>query len=70
MAAVPIILGQPLTIWAGLVTFVSFLTTAGLGFAFHKGLLRFPFRYHIYAATTTLILAIIHVSLVVYLYYL
>ncbi|VVB65381.1 Uncharacterised protein [Candidatus Gugararchaeum adminiculabundum] len=71
MAAIPIILGFPLTMWLGALTLISLLITATLGYGFYKQKIhRIPFTYHMYAAALTLLLALIHIASVIYLYYL
>jgi hypothetical protein len=57
-----IILGIPLTIWLGFITFACLLTTVSLGvamFYFQKPV----FKYHRFFAFTTITLATIHLIL-------
>lgn len=69
MAPVPFILGFPLTMWMGGVTFILLLSTATIGLIIYKGWKRIPLKYHMYCALATIISALIHISLVIYLYY-
>ena len=69
MAPVPFILGLPVTIWMGGVTITFLLATLLIGLSIHKGWAKIPFKYHMYAAAATVISAIIHASLVYYLYF-
>jgi len=69
MAAVPFILGLPVTIWMGGVTLTFLLATLLIGLSIRKGWARIQFKYHMYAAVATLISAVIHASLVYYLYF-
>jgi len=69
MASVPIIVGLPLTIWMGGVTFALLLVTILIGLSINKGWARIPIKYHLYAALATATSAVIHASLVFYLYF-
>jgi hypothetical protein len=69
MARIPIILGFPATMWMGGVTFTLLLSTALIGLTIHKGWKDIPIKYHMYFALATIVSALIHISLVVYLYY-
>jgi hypothetical protein len=70
MASLPFILGLPVTIWMGGVTFTLLLITLLVGLSIHKGWRRIPIKYHMYLAIATLISAVIHASLVYYVYFL
>ncbi len=52
----------PLFAWAGLLTLLSLLTTAGYGYMLFKGKVR-SFRAHMMLAATTITLAVIHATL-------
>jgi hypothetical protein len=54
------ILGLPLYIILGILTFISLITTLVVGILIMKGKANIPFRYHMYLAGLTLILAILH----------
>jgi hypothetical protein len=69
MAPIPIILGFPATMWVGGVTFTLLVCTALIGLTIHKGWKDIPIRYHLYFVVATIISALIHISLVIYLYY-
>jgi len=53
-------LGLPLVAWGGIITLVSLLTTATLGFLYRTGRARFRFRWHWIAASVAIILGISH----------
>ena len=63
------ILGLPLVIWLGILTFLSLVTTATLGILVLKGLYNIPFRWHMRMAAVTVFFAVIHVSLVILQYF-
>jgi hypothetical protein len=54
------IFGWPLIVYLGILTFLSFLTTAIVGFSIYKGWLRVPIKTHLILAITSLTLATIH----------
>ncbi len=58
------VLGLPAVAWGGMATLISLLTTATLGYLFHTGRARFPFRWHPIAAITTITLGVIHGTIV------
>jgi hypothetical protein len=70
MAPVPFILGLPVTIWTGMVALTLLLATVLIGVGINKGWVNIPFKYHMYAAAATALSAVIHASLVFYLYFL
>ena len=70
MAPIPFIFGLPLTIPLGVLTLASLITTLLVGLSINKGWLDIPIKYHMYLAFTTLALAIVHASVVFYLYFL
>lgn len=62
------ILNIPLAVWLGMLTIIFVFTTASFGIAvhvFHKNV----FRYHRFFAFTTLILALIHATLALMLWF-
>jgi len=59
-----VILGLPLAIVFGIVTFICLVTTAVLGILVLKGLYHIPFKWHMRMAAATIIFAVIHVVLV------
>jgi len=59
------IFGLPLALVLGIVTFLSLLTTAILGFLVLKGLYNIPFKWHMRMAAATICFAVIHVILVI-----
>jgi hypothetical protein len=69
MAPIPFIIGLPVTIWMGVVTFALLLATALIGLSIKKGWRRIPLKYHMYVAAATVVSAIIHASLVFYMYF-
>ncbi|MFA6255937.1 MAG: hypothetical protein WC606_02015 [Candidatus Absconditabacterales bacterium] len=63
-----LILGKPLTMYLGILTFLAFSTTATLGFLIHKGY-RIPFKIHPTVAAISLLLAVIHGVLGIAIYF-
>ena len=61
--------GLPLYLYLGIITFAALITTATLGYLFLKGKFGVKFIWHKYMAITTIILAIIHATLVVSAYF-
>jgi hypothetical protein len=55
-----VILGLPVIAWGGILTLVSMLMTATLGYLFYTGKVRFPFYWHPTMAITTITLALLH----------
>ena len=56
--AFQVFLGMPLLAWGGLITFLSLLTTAFIGYNVHMG--KMKFKYHKLAVIITISLAFIH----------
>jgi len=54
------ILGKPLVMYLGILTFLSLLFTASIGYATVKGIRWVPFKYHPAMAATTITLATMH----------
>lgn len=55
-----LIFGKPLNVYLGILTLLSLLFTASIGYANFRGIKWVPFKYHPKMATVTVILAIIH----------
>jgi len=62
------ILGIPLAIWFGILTIISVFITAGLGIAMHS-YKKDVFEYHKFFAFLTLVLALVHATLAVMLWF-
>lgn len=63
------ILGKPLVFYLGILTYLSFLFTAVLGYSFFKGRPILPFKWHPRIAITSLILGLIHGLLAASIYF-
>jgi hypothetical protein len=63
------ILGKPLIMYLGITTFTFLLATATLGYIYHHGNHRIPFKWHMRFAFTTLSLAAIHGTLGILAYF-
>jgi len=57
------ILGKPLILYFGILTLLSFLFTALIGFINYKGYKTIPFKWHPIMAGISITLAIIHAIL-------
>lgn len=55
-----LIFGKPLIMYLGILTLLSFLFTALIGFLNFKGIRKIPFKWHPIMAATSITLAIIH----------
>lgn len=55
-----LIFGKPLIMYMGVITLLSFLTTATIGYLFHHGNQIIPFKWHLRMAVLSITLAIIH----------
>ncbi len=65
-----LVFGKPLIIYLGILTALSFLFTASIGFMNFKGLAhRIPFRWHPRMAVISIILALIHGLLGISIYF-
>jgi len=64
-----VILGLPIAIYFGMITFLCLFTTATLGILVLKGLYNIPFRWHMRMAAITVFFAVIHVILVILQYF-
>lgn len=62
------VLGYPLAMWIGIITFISLSLSIAFGIALHK-YHKPVFRYHMLFAFLTIILAAIHVILVILMLY-
>ena len=61
--AYSLILGKPVIMYMGILTFLSLLATASIGLMNFKGYHYIPFKWHPRMAATTIILATIHAIL-------
>jgi predicted membrane metal-binding protein len=58
------ILGYPLVVWFGLLTLLSLLITAIIGFLYYKGIVgQDNFKWHPRFVVLTIIIAVIHITL-------
>jgi hypothetical protein len=64
-----VIFGLPLAIYFGIITFISLLTIAIIGILVFKGLYNIPFNWHMRMAAVTIFFAVIHVILVIWLFF-
>jgi len=64
-----VIFGLPLAIYFGIITFISLFTTAIIGMLVFKGLYNIPFKWYMRMAAVTIFFAIIHVILVIWLFF-
>lgn len=55
-----LIFGKPLIMYTGVLTLISFLFTAVIGFLNYHGIRKIPFKFHPWMAAISIILAIIH----------
>lgn len=55
-----LIFGKPVIMYVGIITLVSFLFTATIGFLNLKGIHKIPFSWHPKMAALSIILAVIH----------
>ena len=60
IAYFPILLGKPLIMYLGIMTFLSLIFTASIGYASYHGIKWIPFKYHPWMAMITIVLAVIH----------
>jgi hypothetical protein len=63
-----IIFGLPLYFYLGIVTFIALISTAVLGMLFVKGKYGVQFSWHMNLARVTIVIAIIHGTLVAWGY--
>jgi len=63
-----LIFGKPLIWYLGMMTLLSLISTAAIGYLNFKGKMMVPFKWHPRIAALTLILALIHGSLGLMLY--
>jgi O-antigen/teichoic acid export membrane protein len=54
------ILGKPLIMYLGIITFLSFLFTATIGYLNMKGNQKIPLKWHMIMARVSILLAILH----------
>ncbi len=58
------VFGLPAVAWGGVATLISLLATATLGYLYHTGRARFPFRWHPTMAVVTITLGVVHGTIV------
>lgn len=64
-----LIFGKPLIMYSGILTLLSFLITALIGLLIIKGIGKIPFKLHWVMAITSIILALIHGTLGILIYF-
>lgn len=64
-----LIFGKPLIMYVGILTLLSFLFTALIGFLNFRGNHKIPFRWHPKMAVLSITLALIHGVLGILLYF-
>ncbi len=64
-----LIFGKPLIMYLGILTLLSFLTTAAVGIMNMKGITTIPFVWHPRLAVLSICLALIHGALGVLIYF-
>ena len=60
--AITNVISQPLFAWLGLITFLSLVATATIGYSMIKGWTR-NIKLHKYVAATTLLIGLVHAVL-------
>lgn len=55
-----LILGKPLIMWIGILTYLCLLATATIGALNYRGITVIPFKWHPFLAVTTIVLATLH----------
>ena len=63
------ILGLPIALYFGIITFACLVTTATMGYLVLKGLYHIPFKWHKRMAAVTFGFAFIHISLVIWQFF-
>jgi len=64
-----VILGLPIALWFGIITFISLIVTATMGILVLKGLYNIPFKWHMRMAAVTFIFALTHIILVTWQFF-
>lgn len=64
-----LILGKPFVMYLGILTLISFLFTAYIGYTNFKGKAKIPFKWHPVMAAISISLAVIHGILGISLYF-
>jgi hypothetical protein len=64
-----VIFGLPIALYFGILTFISLLSTATIGMLVLKGRYNIPFKWHMRMAVITFILAMIHITLVIWQFF-
>ena len=67
--ALILVLGLPLNFYLGILTFLSFLFTASIGFSNYHGYKWIPFKWHPVMVVVSFTIAIIHVIFSMSLYF-
>ena len=67
--AYTLVLGKPVVMYLGILTYLSFVSTAIVGLLNFKGYNVIPFRWHPRLAATSLILATVHALLGLSVYF-
>jgi len=57
------IMGKPLIMYGGIITFLLFFTTASIGFLTIKGIKRFPLNWHTRMAYLSIAVGLLHAAL-------
>jgi len=57
---IPIILNRPITFWLGIALIFALFATLATGVVLKKGFFNLSLKYHVFAASITLIIAAIH----------
>ncbi len=64
-----LIFGKPIIMYLGILTLLSFLVTASIGFLNYHGIHKIPFKWHPRMAALSLSLAFIHGILGILVYF-
>jgi len=63
------LLGKPLIMYAGILTLLFFLTTAYIGMRVLKPKRGIPFKYHLFMARASIVIALVHAAFGLSLYF-
>lgn len=61
--------GLPVALYFGILTFICLVVTAAIGFLVLKGKYNIPFRWHMRMAAVTIIVVLIHITLVIWQFF-
>lgn len=64
-----LLFGKPLVLYGGLLTLLAFSLTAGFAYLKLRGKTSLPLRYHFHLAWISLLLALVHATLALSLYF-